>query len=215
MMPSIVAWFEFEEIKIGILIFLLTLVPFTIVTMLLQLFVPTAEVNRIIAIEYSSIAAPNPGIYIFYLISAVAQIIVTMLVITMLRRRLRENISEPKRKAIEIGVYLFVVGILAMFVIGDSVDPVLARLSHERIYRVLEHSPLFSEYFRSFPGVLFGSSAFPGIYLFSFLSGIGIILALVVIVLTCFNLGRDLAVVRNAINSQQLTESEKHDLDTK
>lgn len=215
MMPSIAAWFYFPEIKIGIFIFLLTLVPFALVTILLQLFVPTAEVNRIIAIEYSSAAVPNPEIYIFYLISAVAQVIVTMLVIIMLRRRLRENVSEPKRKAIEVGVYLFVVVILAMFVIGDSVDPVLARLSHERIYRVLEHSPLFSAYFRSFPGVLFGSSAFPGIYLFSFLSGIGIVLALVVIVLTCFNLGRDLAVVRNAIDSRQLSESEKQDLDTK
>ncbi|HYX27155.1 MAG TPA: hypothetical protein VE863_01210 [Pyrinomonadaceae bacterium] len=215
MMSSIAAWFDFEEIKIGVFIFLLTLVPFTSVTILLQLFVPTAEVNRIIAIEYSSTATPNPEMYIFYLISAVAQVIVTMLVIIMLRRRLRENISEPKRKAIEIGVYSFVVVILAMFVIADSFDPVLARLSHERVYRVLEHSPLFSPYFRSFPGVLFGSNAFPGIYLFSFLSGIGIVLALVVIVLTCFNLGRDLAVVRNAINDQQLSESQKQDLDSK
>src|SRR6185437_11155852 len=114
MMPSIVAWFKLEEIKIGIRIFLLTLVPFALVALLLQLFVPAAEVNRIIAIEYSSIAAPNPETYIFYLISAVAQVVVTMLVIIMLRRRLRENISEPIRKAIEIGVYSFVVVILVM-----------------------------------------------------------------------------------------------------
>lgn len=213
-MPSIAAWFYFEEIKTGIFVFLLMFVPITIVTMLLQLFVPTAEVNRIIAIEYSRTAAPNPELYIFYLISAVAQVIVTMLVIIMLRRRLRENITEPRRKEVEIGVYLFVVVILAVFVIGDSFHPVLARLSHERIYRVLEHSPLFSPYFRSFPGVLFGSSSFPGIYLFSCLSAAGIILALIVIVLTCFNLGRDLVVVRNAMNSQ-LSESEKQDLDTK
>jgi sterol desaturase/sphingolipid hydroxylase (fatty acid hydroxylase superfamily) len=153
--------------------------------------------------------------YILYLISAVAQVIVTMLVIIMLRRRLRENMPETRRKEVELWVYSFVVVILAMFVIGDSLDPVLARLSHERVYKVLEHSPLFSSYFRSFPGVLFGSSSFPGIYLFSFLSAVGIVLALVVIVLTCFNLGRDLAVVRNAINSQQLSESEKQDLDTK
>jgi len=214
-MSSLAAWFHFEEIKIGTRIFLLTLVPFGVVTILLQLFVPTAEVNRIIAIEYSRTAAPNPEVYVFYLISAVAQIIVTMLVIIMLRRRLRENMPETRRKEVELWVYSFVVVILAMFVIGDSLDPVLARLSHERIYRVLEHSPLFSLYFRSFPGVLFGSNSFPGIYLFSFLSGIGIVLALVVIVLTCFNLGRDLAVVRKAIDSQQLSEREKQDIDTK
>jgi len=137
-----------------------------------------------------------------------------MLVIIMLRRRLRENISEPKRKALELGLYSFVIVIVAVFVICDSLNPVLARLSHERIYRVLEHSPLFSPYFRSFPGVLVGGGSFPHFYLFSCLPGSGIILALVVIVLTCFNLGRDLAVFRNDINSR-LTGSEKQDLDTK
>lgn len=213
-MPSIAALNDFEEIKIGIYIFLLALVPATVVMILLQLFVPAAEVNRIVAIEYSRTAAPNPEMYIFYLISAVAQVIVTMLVIIMLRRRLRENISEPKRKAVEIWVYSFVVVILAVFVIGDYFDPVLARLSHERIYRVLEHSPLFASYFRSFPGVLFGSSSFPGIYLFSCLSGAGIILALVVVVLTCFNLGRDLTDVRRSIN-RKLRDIEKKDLESK
>lgn len=213
-MPSIAALNDFEEIKLGIYIFLLALVPATVVMILLQLFVPTAEVNRIIAIEYSTTAAPNPEMYIFYLISAVAQVIVTTLVIIMLRRRLRENISEPKRKVVEIWVYSFVVVILAVFVIGDYFDPVLARLSHERIYRVLEHSPLFASYFRSFPDVLVGGSSFPGIYWFSCLSGIGIILALIVVVLTCFNLGRDLKVVSNAIKGH-LSESEKQDLDTK
>jgi hypothetical protein len=213
-MPSIAALNDFEEIKLGIYIFLLALVPATVVMILLQLFVPTAEVNRIIAIEYSTTAAPNPEMYIFYLISAVAQVIVTTLVIIMLRRRLRENISEPKRKVVEIWVYSFVVVILAVFVIGDYFDPVLARLSHERIYRVLEHSPLFASYFRSFPDVLVGGSPFPGIYWFSCLSGIGIILALIVVVLTCFNLGRDLKVVSNAIKGH-LSESEKQDLDTK
>lgn len=214
MMRSIIARFYFEEIKLGIVIFFLTLLPFMIVTVLLQFFVPIAEVNRIVATEYSIAATPKPEMYIYYLISAVAQVVVTMLVIIMLRRRLRENISEPKRKAVELGVYLFVVLILAMFVIGDSLDLALARLSHERVYRVLEHSPLFSTYFRSFPGVLVGSSSFPGIYLFSMLTGIGIVLALIVVVLTCFNLGRDLAVVRKAIDSPP-SESEKQDLDTK
>src|SRR5262245_53375870 len=109
MKRSIFAPFYFEEIKIAILIFLLTLVPFVIVTIFLQLFVPTAEVNRIVAIEYPATAAPNPEMYIFYLVSAVAQVVVTVLVIVMLRRRLGENISEEKRNAIEIGVYSFVV----------------------------------------------------------------------------------------------------------
>jgi hypothetical protein len=213
-MPSLAARFEFEEIKIGIFIFLLMFVPITIVAVLLQLFVPTAEVNRIIATEYSITAAPNPEMYIFYLVSAVGHLTVTMIVIIMLRRRLRENISEPKRKAVELGVYSFVVVILAVFVIGDSFDPVLARLSHERVYIVLEHSPLFAQYFRSFPGVLFGSNSAPGVYLFSCLSAAGIILALVVVVLTCFNLGGDLAAIRNRLNGR-LTISDKKDLDNK
>ena len=176
MMRSLAARFYFEEIRISITIFLWTFVPAMFVMILLQIFVPTAEVNRIIAIEYSRTAAPTPELYIFYLTSAVAQVIVTVLVIIILRRRLRENISESKRKEVEIGVYSCVVVILAVFVIGDLFDPVLARLSHERVYKVLEHSPLFSPYLRSLPGVR--------IHLFSFLSAPGIILALIVIVLT-------------------------------
>ncbi|HEY4423265.1 MAG TPA: hypothetical protein VGN10_03610 [Pyrinomonadaceae bacterium] len=208
------ARFYFEELRIGTWIFLLMLVPVASVMTILQLFVPTAEVNRIIAIEYPRTGAPNPEMYVFYLISAVAHVIVSMLVIVILRRRLRENISEQKRKALEIGMYLFVVVIVVLFVISDSVDPVLARLSHERIYRVIEGSPLFSSYFRSFPGALLGSSSFAGFHLFSILSGGLIILGLIVIVLTCFNLGRDLVFVRNGINSQ-LTASNRQDLDTK
>ena len=214
MIPSIAARFYFEELKIGALIFFLMLVPVTSVITLLQLFVPTAEVNRIIAIEYARTAAPNPEMYVFYLISAVAHVIVSMLVIIMLRRRLRENISEPKRQALEIGVYSFVVVIVGLFVICDSLHPVLARLSHDRIYRVMESSPLFSPYFRTFPGGLFVSGSSQGFHLFSILSGGLIILGLIVIVLTCFNLGRDLVSVRNIINTE-LTASKRQDLDTK
>lgn len=213
-MPSIAARFYFEELRIGTWIFLLMLVPVASVLAILQLFVPTAEVNRIVAIEYPRTGAPNPEMYVFYLISAVAHVIVSMLVIVILRRRLRENISEPKRKALEIGMYLFVVVIVVLFVISDSLHPVLARLSHERIYSVIESSPLFSPYFRSLPGALVGSSSFAGFHLFSILSGGLIILGLIVIVLTCFNLGRDLVFVRNGINAQ-LTASNRQDLDTK
>jgi hypothetical protein len=214
MMPSIAARFDFEELKIGVLIFFLMLVPVTSVITILQLFVPSVEVNRIIAIEYARTDAPNPEMYVFYLISAVAHVIVSMLVIITLKRRLRENISEPKRQALQIGAYTFVVIIVGLFVICDAVHPVLARLSHERIYRVMESSSLFTPYFRSFPGSLIGSGSFLGFYPFSILSGGLIILGLIVIVLTCFNLGRDLVDVRNIINTG-LTASRRQDLDTK
>ena len=214
MMSSIAARFRFEELKVGALIFFLMLVPITSVMALLQLFVPTAEVNRIVAIEYPRTSAPNPDMYVFYLISAVAHVIVAMLVIITLRRRLRENISEPKRRSLEIGAYSFVVVIVGLFIISDSLHPVLARLSHDRIYRVIESSPLFSPYFKSFPGAFVGSSSFHVFYPFSLLSGGLIILGLIVIVLTCFNLGRDLVSVRNSINAE-LTASKRQELDTK
>ncbi|MDX6404601.1 MAG: hypothetical protein QOH70_2056 [Blastocatellia bacterium] len=213
-MPSLAARFRFEELKIGTLIFLLMLVPVLSVMTLLQVFVPTAEVNRMVAMNYPTTDAPNPEMYVFYLTSAVAHVIVATLVIVILRRRLRENISEEKRKALEIGMYSFIVVIVVLFVVCDSLHTVLGRLSHERIYRVMERSPLFSPYFRSFPGALVGSSSFPGFYLFSILSAGLIILGLVVIVLTCFNVGRELTSVRNSIESG-LTASNRQDLDTR
>ena len=213
-MPSMAAWFHFEELRRAMWIFLLMLIPVLSVMTLLQIFVPTAEVNRIVAIDHPIAGAPNPEMYVFYLTSAVAHVIVAMLVIVTLRRRFRENISEPKRRVLEIWMYSFIAVIVGLFVVCDSLHPVLGRLSHERIYRVMESSPLFSPYFRSFPGTLFGSSSFPGFYLFSILSAGLIILGLIVIVLTCFNLGHDLVVVRNDINAE-LTASKKKDLETK
>ena len=206
--------FHFEELKIGTLIFLLMLVPVLSVMLLLQLFVPTAEVNRILAIDYMRAETPNPQMYVFYLTSAAAHVIVTMLVIIMLRRKLRENLFGPKRRAIEISMYSFVGVIVGLFVSSESLQPVLAQLSHERIYKVMEGSPLFSPYFRSFPGVLFGSSSFPGFYVFSVLSCGLIILGLIVIVLTCLNLGRELAFVRNGIKAQ-LTASNRQEVETR
>jgi hypothetical protein len=213
-MPSLDARFHFEELRLAISIFLLMLVPVLSVMTLLQIFVPAAEVSRIIVMDYRTADAPNPEMYVFYLTSAVAHVIVAMLVIIMLSRRLRENISEPKRRALELGMYSFIAVIVSLFVVCDSLHTVLGRLSHERIYRVMERSPLFSPYFRSFPGALVGSNSFPGFYLFSILSGGLIILGLIVIVLTCFNLGRDLVVVRNDIKTE-LTASKRQELDTK
>ncbi len=213
-MPSLAAQFQFEALKRGTWIFLLMLVPVLSVMTMLQLFVPTAEVNRIVAMDYPTTNAPNPEMYVFYLISAVAHVIVATLVIITLRRRFRQNISEPKRRVLEIWMYSFIAVIVGLFVVCDSLNTVLGRLSHERIYRLMERSPLFSPYFRSFPGALVGSGSFPGFYLFSILSGGLIILGLIVIVLTCFNLGHDLVVVRNDINTE-LTASKREDLETK
>jgi len=213
-MPSLAPRFYFEEFRLAIFIFLLMLVPVMSVMTLLQIFVPAAEVSRIIVMDYRTADAPNPEMYVFYLTSAVAHVIVAMLVIIMLRRQLRENISEPKRRALEFRMYLFIAVIVGLFVVCDSLHTVLGRLSHERIYRVMERSPLFSPYFRSFPGALVGSSSFPGFYLFSILSAGLIILGLIVIVLTCFNLGRDLVVVRNDIKTG-LTANKRQDLETK
>ncbi len=215
-MPSMAAWFEFKELRIAISIFFVMLVPVLSVMTLLQIFVPTAEVNRIIVIDYPAAAAPNAEMYVFYLTSAVAHVIVAGLVISMLRRRFRQNITEPKRRVLEIAMYSFMAVIVGLFVVCDSLNTILGRLSHERIYRVMEQSPLFSPYFRSFPGALVGRSSFPGFYLFSLLSGGLIIFGLIVIVLTCFNLGCDLVVLRNEIRiNTEMTAIKRKDLDTK
>src|SRR6476659_2673229 len=139
---SIVAGFHFEEVKIGSWIVLFALVPVASAIIILQLFVPTTEVARIIATEYPRIETPNPQIYLLYLTSDVVHVIVATLVILILRRRLREDISGPKQQALERTIYLFIVLIVGLFLISDSLSPNLAALSHARVYKILEHSPL-------------------------------------------------------------------------
>ena len=211
---SIVAGFRFEEIKIGSIIFLFALVPVVSAVVILQLFVPTAEVARIVATDYPKLASPNPQIYLLYLTSDVVHIIVATLVILILRRRLRENLSGPKQQALERAIYLFSGLTVGLFLISDSLSPNLAVLSHARVYKILEHSPLFSPYFKLIPGNLVGLRRFPHLYLFSILPGGLIILGLIVAVVTCFMLGRDLAFVRNSLNVR-LTASKRVELDAR
>lgn len=210
----IVARFSFEEIKLGSLIYLFALVPVMSTIIILQFFVPTAEVARIIATEYPRIETPNPQIYLLYLTASVVHVIVATLVILILSRRLREDISPPKLQALERAIYLSIVLTVGLFLISDSLRPNLAALSHDRVYKILEHSPLFSPYFISIPGDFVGHRSFPGLYLFSILTGGQIILGLIVAVLTCFTLGRGLAFVGNSLNAR-LTARKRKELDAR
>jgi hypothetical protein len=211
---SIAAGFRFDEIRIGSLIYLFALMPVASAIIILQLFVPTAEVARIIATEYPRIETPNPQIYLLYLTSDVVHIIVATLVIFILRRRLRENISPTKLQAFERAIYFFIVLTVALFLISDSLSPNLATLSHARVYKILEHSPLFSPYFKAIPGDLVVGRSFPGPYFFSILPGGLIILGLIVAVLTCFMLGRDLWFVTNSLRPRP-TASKRKELDAR
>ena len=210
---SIVAAFDFDDVKIGSCIVLFALVPVVSTIVILQVFVPTAEVARIIATEYPRIETPNPQIYLLYLTSDVVHVIVATLVILILRRRLREDISIPKQTALERAIYLFIGLIVGLFLISDSLSPNVAALSHARVYKILEHSPLFSPYFKLIPSDLVGRS-FPSLYLFSILPGGLIILGLIVAVVTCFMLGRDLTFVRNSLKAR-LTASKREEIDAR
>src|SRR6185369_4881434 len=138
---------------------------------------------------------------------------VATLVILILRRRLREDISIPKQTALERAIYLFIGLIVGLFLISDSLSPNVAALSHARVYKILEHSPLFSPYFKLIPSDLVGRS-FPSLYLFSILPGGFIILSLRVAVVTCFMLGRDLTCFRNSLKAR-LTASKREEIDAR
>ena len=211
MPSSIAALFSFEEIKLGSLIYVFALVPVVSAIIILQFFLPTAEVARIIATEYPRIETPNPQIYLLYLTASVVHVVVSTLVIFILSRRLREDISPTKEQARGRVIYLFIALTVGLFIISDAIRPNLAGLSHDRVYKILEHSPLFSPYFISIPGDFVGHRAFPGLYLFSVLTGGQIILGLTVAVLTCFMLGRGLAFVANSLAG--LNASKRRELD--
>jgi hypothetical protein len=202
--------FQFEELRVGAIVFVLMLLPVGGVMAVLQLFVPTKEVQRIVSTTYAIDPAPRLQLYVFYLTAAVAHVIVTALVITFLRKGLQQNISATKHGAITLGVYSFSALIIGLFLISAYLNPVLSTLSHERVYAVLERSPLFAPYFApvSLRGLV------PSFYRFSVVPVSLIVLGLIVIVLTCFSVGRDVTVVTNSIRSRP-TADKRRDIDLK
>lgn len=175
------------------IIFALMLVPVTTVIVLMQLFVPAAEVQRAIATSYPLAEAPSLQLYVLYLTSAAAHIIVSGLVIVFLSKGLRKDITETKRRAIQLARYVLTAVLVGLFLVADYVGPVLALISHERTYAVLQRSSMFAPYFAG------GQSAF---HPFSLLPASLIVLGLVVIVLTCISVARDLMFISQSIRSR-------------
>lgn len=199
------ARFQFGEIQIATIVFVLMLVPVTSVIALLELFVPPEEVRRVVSASHQLAGTSNLQLYVLYLTSAAAHIIVSGLVIAFLSKGLQKDISGTKRHAIRSALYLLCALLIGLFLIADYLGPVLALLSHQRVYAVLQYSSLFNPYFAQQP------SAFNP---FSLLPGGLIVLGLVVIVLTCVSIGRDLMFVSHSIRSRP-TADMRRDVDLK
>lgn len=197
--------FQFGEVQIGTVVFGLMLLPVSAVIAALEAFVPRAEIQRVVTANHELAGTPSLDLYVFYLTAAVAHIIVSVLVIAFLKRGLQADISATKEKAIRSSVRLASGVLIGLFLLVDYLQPALAQLSHGRVYAVLQNSSLFSPYF---------VTPIPAFHLFSLLPAGLIVLGLVVIVLTCFSVGRDLMFVSHSIRSGP-TADKRNDIDLK
>jgi hypothetical protein len=183
-----------EEVRIASKTFIVMLVPVFSVLILLELFIPKASI--VDKVDSNNIAVdPNLKIYILYLTAAATHIILSIIVTLFLFRKLFRNNSNIKRRIILKRLILFILLIIFLFLISDSLQTNLALLSHERIYSYLTKSEYFNKYFQMIPS----SHFLMRFYIFSFIPFTLIVLGLIIIVLTCFNIGKDLAEVLDKI----------------
>jgi hypothetical protein len=185
----------FKEIQIASKTFSVMLIPVMTCLVILELYIPKASIlgglgNATIKI------IPDLKFYILYLTASASHIILSIIVIIILSRKLSsDNGSYFKRKIVFKWLLVFISVITLLFIVIDGFHANIALLSHERIYFYLLRSEYFSKYFRLFPNLNF----FNGFYIFSFLSFSLIFMGLIIIVLTCFNIGKDLSIVLNEI----------------
>jgi hypothetical protein len=200
----------FEEIQIASKTFAVMLIPVLSFIIILELFIPKSEIFCDLDNQYKVLNIPDLKLYILYLTASVSHIIISTIVISYLFKKLFKNNSQLKSKIVFPRFIFFVFLIIFLFLGFDGIHTNLSLFSHERVYFYLSRSDYFSGYFRLIPNF----SHFEGFYIFSLIPFTLIILGLIIIVLTCFNIGKDLDEVITNLKVD-LNEQEKKQFQAK
>ena len=184
-------FFGFEEVKIAFKTFIVMLIPIFSFIILLECFIPKSSILSTLSSNVKLTSTPNLKIYILYLTASVSHVLISIAVIIFLWRKLFKNNTYLKSRIVLKRIILLISLIILLFLIIDKIHANLALLSHERVYYYLLKSEFFSTYFELIPN----GSFFKGFFIFSMIPFILILLGFVIIVLTCFNIGKDLIKV--------------------
>lgn len=206
--------FDFSEVKIGAYSFLIMLIPVSLFIIFLELFLSKEVIYEGIK-SYTTVSEHfNDKGYILYLTASVSHIAISITVIIFFLNKLLKDISTVKRKIYLKWLLFFSFLMVLIYSIFDSIDINLALLSHERVYSILLNSEYFKFLFQPFPDSKLFDLKGIGFYYFSIIPFFLIFLGLLVIVLTCLNIGKDLNYVLNKI-SKGATNFDKQELQTR
>lgn len=199
---------EFGEVKIAAKTFLFMLIPVAAFIVIFEILIPKDSILNKATPDVLIKNISNIKIYIIYLVSGVSHIIISLAVIVYMTNLLFKDISRLKKRILKISITVFIVSLSGLFLISDYLELNLALLSHERIYSILIMSDYFSPYFKTLPELVSLDSFNNGFYLFSIMPFSLIFLGLIIIVFTCFNIGKDLNYFFNMVRFEN-TEEER------
>ncbi len=192
------AFKSFYDLRIAYKTFGVMLIPVISFILIFEVFIPKTEIIKQINKVYPFSDIVEWKIYIIYLSVAIAHLIISSIVILYLRSRFISYYSQEKSS-----IFLKVSGVLLLFLLflfmlANIFDINIALLSNERILSILQEFQFYEPYFNN----ILGFYSFQGITLFSIIPFTLILFGLVVIVLTCINIGFDLSYVINKIKTK-------------
>ena len=181
-----------REIKNGIIIFGLSLVPVFVMSAILQIMIDQNKLPGYRTASSNISQNYNSGTLIYYLTISFLHIILCIVASYYFVKKAKSNLSLSLIKTISRYRFVCAVIIVAIFFIMDSFKPNISLLSHDRIFDVLRKSDFFAVYFKMFPCDYFNINI-KLFYAFSIFPFLLIFLALVIIVVSSFSIGKDLA----------------------
>ncbi|MEZ5082407.1 MAG: hypothetical protein R2750_02985 [Bacteroidales bacterium] len=190
------------------------LIPVSSFILFFQLFISKGELNKIIEnyIVYSG--AVDHKFFILYLTSGVSHIFISFFVISLFWNKLFDSYTDIKRRIIKKNFWIHLIIIVTLFQTVDILNCNLSIMSHDRIYYILSKSTTFEYLFTSIPGFAINGNTINLFYTFSIIPVVLIIFGLVVIILTCMNLGKDLSILFYQLENN-ISETKKIELQTR
>ncbi len=201
---------SFKDINMASKTFGIMLIPVLSFVLIFEIFIPKSEIIKQINDCPVLSHTGSWKLYIIYLSVAIAHIIISLMVILYLRNRFCYYYSHVKSNVLlKISVILLSF-MLLLFILSNIFDTNLALLSNERILSILQKHQFYRVSFTR----IIQTSLLEDITIFPIIPFTLILIGLLVIVLTCTNIGFDLAYVINNLKKKNV-QNKRTEIETR
>lgn len=179
------------ELQNGIIIFSFSLIPVLMMSGILQIMIDQNKLPNYKSINFATSQDYNTGTLIYYLTISFVHIILCLAINYYFAKKTKNDLPLDLVKKISRYRLVCIATIAALFFIMDSLKLNISILSHDRIFDVLKKSDFYSAQFKMFTCDYLNINL-KLFYVFSTFPFLLIFLALIIIVISSFSIGKDL-----------------------